>query len=88
MEHIFKRLTEELLAVNSELSSEAARTWVEGLWEDFETTRAKAGREYKGQEMTEQVVVKWIQQYGPFLHKYAPKKQKFSHLNKDHHPKH
>ncbi|MED1599960.1 YfhJ family protein [Alkalihalophilus marmarensis] len=87
METIFKRLTEELLAVNNELSAEAARTWVEGLWEDFETTRAKAGREYKGQEVTEQIVLKWIKQYGPHLHKYAPKQEKFAHLNQENQPK-
>ncbi|MED1562571.1 hypothetical protein AJ85_05975 [Alkalihalobacillus alcalophilus ATCC 27647 = CGMCC 1.3604] len=88
MEEIFQRLTDKLLDVNQELTVNQARTWVEGLWEDFEATSAKAGRTYKGQEMTEQIVLKWISQYGPHLHKYAPKNEKFSHLNKDEGLKH
>ncbi|GAE36396.1 YfhJ family protein [Halalkalibacter akibai] len=83
MEDRFKRLTEQLLSVNSDISAAQARTWVESLWEDFETTRAKGGWSYQGQDVTEQIVAKWILQYGPRLHQYAPTKEKFSHLNKD-----
>jgi polyhydroxyalkanoate synthesis regulator phasin len=83
MEDRFQQLTDQLLAVNSQISADQARTWVESLWEDFETTRAKGGWSYKGQDVTEQVVSKWIQQYGAMLHKYAPSKEKFSHLNKE-----
>ncbi|MRG87529.1 YfhJ family protein [Salinibacillus xinjiangensis] len=68
MEEIFQRLSRELRSVNDTLTEEQARTWVEMLWEDFETTRAKAGRKYKGQEVTESIVKKWIQNYGPRLH--------------------
>lgn len=53
---------------NDQLNEQEARMWVELLWEDFETTRAKAGREYKGKEMTESIVKQWIQNYGPKLH--------------------
>ncbi|KMK74945.1 YfhJ family protein [Alkalihalobacillus pseudalcaliphilus] len=83
MEDIFKRLTEKLLEKNEQLSVNQARTWVEGLWEDFEATNAKAGRTYKGQDVTEKIVLKWIEQYGPHLHKYQPRNEKFAHLNED-----
>ena len=80
MESIFERLAERLEERNQELSKEQARTWVESLWEDFEATYAKAGRKYRGPETTEAVVVKWIEQYGPYLHRYQPGQKKFSHL--------
>ncbi|GAE31134.1 YfhJ family protein [Halalkalibacter hemicellulosilyticus] len=46
-------------------------------------TRAKGGWSYKGQDMTEKVVTKWIAQYGPHLHHYKPKEKKFNHLNNE-----
>ncbi|WP_088103145.1 YfhJ family protein [Halalkalibacter urbisdiaboli] len=88
MEDRFERLTDQLLNINPKLTYGQARTWVEGLWEDFETTRAKAGRPYRGQDTTEQIVSKWLNQYGPFLDQYSSKKDKFAHLNKDDHTKH
>ncbi|WP_084372345.1 YfhJ family protein [Halalkalibacter krulwichiae] len=88
MEDRFKRLTEQLISVNTEISVNQARTWVESLWEDFETTRAKGGWSYKGQDVTEQIVAKWIKQYGPMLHKYTSTKEKFTHLNQDDSLKH
>ncbi|WP_100406396.1 YfhJ family protein [Bacillus solitudinis] len=88
MENRYERLTEELLKINQELTYGQARTWVEGLWEDFEVTRAKSGRSYQGQDTTEQVVLKWIKQYGPYLHQYASKNEKFAHLKNDTHTKH
>lgn len=68
MDEIFTTLTNILLQKNNALTEEQARTWVELLWEDFEVTRAKAGREYKGKEMTEKIVRQWINNYGPRLH--------------------
>ncbi|WP_017728960.1 YfhJ family protein [Halalkalibacterium ligniniphilum] len=88
MEERFERLANELLLLNKNLTYGQARTWVEGLWEDFEATRAKAGRTYQGLEMTEQIVRKWIKQYGPYLHKYSSEKEKFKHFNKHEHLKH
>ncbi len=88
MEERFQRLTNLLLERNKQLSAEQARTWVEGMWEDFEATRAKAGRPYRGQELTEQIVINWIRQYGPHLHRYVPEKGKFAHLNEAARPKH
>ncbi|TSB45196.1 YfhJ family protein [Alkalicoccobacillus porphyridii] len=81
MEEKFKELTERLMQRNQEFTVEQARTWVESLWEDFEATYAKAGRKYRGPETTEAVVIKWIDQYGPYLHRYEPGQKKFSHLN-------
>ncbi|WP_040206455.1 YfhJ family protein [Neobacillus jeddahensis] len=72
-----KRLTEMLLAKNNELSYEQARTWVELLWDDFETTYAKAGWEYKGSEMAERIVEQWIINYGDKLHEFVASNPKY-----------
>jgi len=80
MDEIFERLTDLLLQQNNSLSYERARTWVELLWEDFESTYAKAGYEYKGQELTERVVRQMIQQYGPNLHEFVARNPKYKHL--------
>ncbi|SDH43218.1 WVELL protein [Alteribacillus persepolensis] len=81
MEDIYQRLTKKLLDHNEQLSAGQARTWVEHLWEDFEVTRAKSGREYQGSEVTESIVGKWIEQYGPYLHQYEATNMKFHKLN-------
>ncbi|MFZ4453392.1 YfhJ family protein [Salibacterium aidingense] len=83
MEVIFQRLADQLLKRNTDLTPAQARSWVEYLWEDFEAARAKAGREYKGAEVTEAVVKKWLEQYGPHLHRYQPTNKKFEHLDTD-----
>ncbi len=49
MNDIFERLTNQLLNKNSSLSYAQARTWVELFWEDFESSYAKAGYDYKGE---------------------------------------
>nr|WP_234998578.1 YfhJ family protein [Salirhabdus sp. Marseille-P4669] len=80
---MFTELTKELLNKNSELKEEEARTWIELLWEDFETTRAKAGREYLGSERTESIVRQWINNYGPRLHEVALDQEKWkSRINR------
>ncbi len=48
MDEYFERLTSYLLEKNASLAYAQARTWVELLWEDFETTYARAGYSYKG----------------------------------------
>ncbi|WP_158738418.1 YfhJ family protein [Alteribacillus sp. YIM 98480] len=88
MEDVFQRLTKKLLDNNSNLSAGQARTWIEHLWEDFEVTRARSGREYKGSNVTETIVTKWIEQYGAHLHKYEATNMKFDKLNKEDHFKH
>ena len=50
MNDIFERLTNQLLSKNSSLSYAQARTWVELFWEDFESSYAKAGYDYKGKK--------------------------------------
>ncbi|WP_313801598.1 YfhJ family protein [Cytobacillus sp.] len=75
-----KRLFERLLELNDQLSANQAQTWVELLWEDFEATHAKAGREYKGSEMTEKVVRQWIEYYGDKLHEFVAQNPKYKHL--------
>ncbi|MEH7083903.1 YfhJ family protein [Neobacillus drentensis] len=66
-----------LLSKNDQLSYNQARTWVELLWEDFETTYAKAGREYKGSDMTERIVKQWIENYGERLHEFVATNPKY-----------
>lgn len=70
-------LAKLLLSKNTQLSYNQARTWVELLWEDFETTYAKAGREYKGSEMTERIVKQWIENYGEKLHEFVASNPKY-----------
>ncbi|TXC85688.1 hypothetical protein FS935_20200 [Metabacillus litoralis] len=89
MEMYFEQLTNELLEKNKTLSYAQARTWVELLWEDFESTQAKAGRTYKGKEMTEMVVRQLITHYGDKLHEFIATNPKYSHLlNNDDYLKH
>ncbi|AZB41893.1 hypothetical protein CEF21_06000 [Bacillus sp. FJAT-42376] len=89
MESYFERLTDLLLLKNDSLAYAQARTWVELLWEDFEATYAKAGEKYKGKEMTEAIVRKWIEQYGPRLHEFVASNPKYKHLlNQDDYLKH
>ncbi|PLR75993.1 hypothetical protein CU633_18170 [Bacillus sp. V3-13] len=80
MEEYYKRLAALLMEKNPILSYEQALTWVELFWEDFETTYAKAGREYQGKEMTERVVRQWIEQYGERLHEFVASNPKYKHL--------
>ena len=89
MNDVHERLTKELLDVNHFLSYAQARTWIEVLWEDFETTRAKAGYSYKGAEMTEKIVKQWIANYGPKLHDFVTSNPKYNDLlNNNDTPKH
>lgn len=81
MENQKNYLLETLLSVNSQLTEEKAREWVDFLWEDFESTQARAGRTYKGEEVTGQIVEKWIRQYGPHLHRYEATNEKFFGIN-------
>jgi hypothetical protein len=78
-----EKLVEILLGKNQQLNELQARTWVELLWEDFEATYAKAGREYKGPEMTERIVRQWIENYGEKLHEFETNNPKYSHLLKN-----
>lgn len=80
MQEYQNHLVELLLEKNQELTKEKAQTWVELLWDDFETTRAKAGREYKGNEMTEKIVRQWIENYGSRLHQFFSENPKYKHL--------
>ncbi|AIF65864.1 YfhJ family protein [Terribacillus saccharophilus] len=80
MENKFRELAALLQEQNERLTIDEARTWVEILWEDFEATRAKAGRKYQGQEMTEAIVRQWIQHYGPRLDEFLDSNSKYHHL--------
>ncbi|MBM7704427.1 YfhJ family protein [Metabacillus iocasae] len=89
MNDTFERLTNYLLSKNDTLSYGQARTWVELFWEDFESSYAKAGYEYKGKEAAEQAVRTYINHYGHRLHDVEIRNPKFKHLlNQDDHLKH
>ena len=86
---IHEKLTKNLLEVNDSLSYAQARVWIEVLWEDFETTRAKAGHSYRGTDMTERIIQSWIINYGPRLHEFVATNPKYAHLlNTDEHLRH
>lgn len=72
-----KRLVDRLLELNQSISVTQAQTWIELLWEDFESTYAKAGREYQGMEITEKVVGQWIENYGEKLHEFVAQNPKY-----------
>lgn len=88
MEERFQRLADRLYDVSGHLTIDEARTWVELLWEDSDATRAKSGREYLEKDVTEQMVLRWIEQYGPRLHElmeHHPKYRKMFEQNKPFH---
>ena len=78
-EHI-QRLTQHLLQINTELSEERARTWVELLWSDYEATSAKAGYDFRGADYTEQLIRQLITSYGDKLHLFIAKNPKYGEL--------
>ncbi|UOR13330.1 YfhJ family protein [Halobacillus amylolyticus] len=80
MDDTFQRLAEHLYRKNDHLTIDEAKTWVELLWEDFEATYAKAGRQYRGKQMTEQIVLRWIENYGPRLHDFVATNPKYKEL--------
>ncbi|MCM3569435.1 YfhJ family protein [Neobacillus mesonae] len=80
MNDYHERLAKKLLEKNDHLSYYQARTWVELLWEDFETTYARAGEEYMGSEMTERIVKQWIENYGDKLHEFTAVNPKYKHF--------
>ena len=80
MESNFNRLTELLLEKNPNMSTERARTWVELLWSDYESTSARAGYSFRGADYTETLVKQLINSYGDKLHLFAAKNPKYAHL--------
>jgi WVELL protein len=88
MEERFDRLAKQLQKTNQALSYQEAREWVEGLWEDFESTRAKAGWEYEGKDITEKMVAQLITSYGHKLHEYLSNNPKFQRFIKKDGPNH
>ncbi|MEW9052547.1 MAG: YfhJ family protein [Neobacillus sp.] len=75
-----ERLINQLLEKNDRLSYSLARTWIELLWDDFETTQAKAGRNYLGSDMTERIVQQWIENYGSRLDEFVANNPKYKHF--------
>ncbi|MGM9968099.1 MULTISPECIES: YfhJ family protein [unclassified Rummeliibacillus] len=80
MEQKINELVSKLCAKNPAVSEEKARVWIELLWSDFESTYAKAGYQYRGAEMTEKIILQWIESYGEQLHEFAGRNPKYAHL--------
>jgi hypothetical protein len=82
MNHLesIEKLTALLAEKNPNLSANKARTWIELLWSDFESTYAKAGYDYRGAEYTERIITQWITSYGDKIHEFAGRNPKYVHL--------
>ncbi len=76
----YEQLAGLLRAANPQISEAKARTWVELLWEDFESTYAKAGYDYQGVDMAERFVKNIISMYGGKLHDFAAMNPRYAHL--------
>ncbi|MFD1031373.1 YfhJ family protein [Metaplanococcus flavidus] len=83
MKEVIEQLTSELQEKNPNISEEKARTWIELLASDFESSYAKAGYDYQGTEVVEKVVRQWIDSYGENIHEFAASNPKYSHLLND-----
>lgn len=80
MQSKINELVKKLCAKNPSISEHKARVWIELLWSDFESTYAKAGYQYKGAEMTEKIILQWIDSYGAQIHEFAGRNPKYAHL--------
>ena len=80
MKEIIEQLTNELMEKNPNLSEEKARTWIELLASDFESSYAKAGYDYQGTAVVEKVMRQWIDSYGDKIHEFASTNPKYAHL--------
>lgn len=83
MKEVIEQLTSELQEKNPNLSEDKARTWIELLASDFESSYAKAGYDYQGTEVVEKVVRQWIDSYGENIHEFAASNPKYAHLLND-----
>lgn len=83
MKEVIEQLMLELQEKNPNISEEKARTWIELLASDFESSYAKAGYDYQGTEVVEKVVRQWIESYGENIHEFAANNPKYSHLLND-----
>jgi hypothetical protein len=83
MKEIIEQLIYELREKNENLSEEQARTWIELLVSDFESSYAKAGYDYQGTAVVEKVIRQWIESYGDRIHEFAGNNPKYAHLLKD-----
>ncbi|KGR89961.1 hypothetical protein CD30_14215 [Ureibacillus massiliensis 4400831 = CIP 108448 = CCUG 49529] len=75
---IIEELTQELVNKNPNLTVGKAKTWIELLWSDFETTYAKAGYPYRGFEYTQRIIRQWIESYGDKIHEFAGRNPKYA----------
>lgn len=79
----YEQLALVLREQNDVLTMDEALTWVEVLWEDFETTLARAGEKYPGEATVERYVRSQIAASGSHLHLYQTTNEKFMHLMRE-----
>ncbi|MDN7247453.1 YfhJ family protein [Planococcus shenhongbingii] len=80
MNEMIDQLILELREKNPNLTEEKARTWIELLVSDFESSYAKAGYDYQGSAVVEKVIRQWITSYGDKIHEFAGRNPKYAHL--------
>lgn len=83
MKEVIEQLAIELQEKNPNITEDKARTWIELLASDFESSYAKAGYDYQGTEVVEKVVRQWIDSYGENIHEFAASNPKYAHLLND-----
>ena len=83
MKEVIEQLSIELQEKNPNITEDKARTWIELLASDFESSYAKAGYDYQGTEVVEKVVRQWIDSYGENIHEFAASNPKYAHLLND-----
>ncbi|QDY46015.1 hypothetical protein FK545_12980 [Planococcus glaciei] len=84
MNEMIDQLILELREKTRTCQKKKARTWIELLVSDFESSYAKAGYDYQGTAVVEKVIRQWIESYGDRIHEFAGTNPKYAHLLNEH----
>lgn len=66
-----ERLAARLMESNDQLSAHSARTWIELMVSDIESSYAKAGYGLMDEEQSAQMILRWIDAYGSRLDEFV-----------------
>ena len=66
-----ERLAARLMENNDQLSAHSARTWIELMVSDIESSYAKAGYGLMDEEQSAQMILRWIDAYGGRLDEFV-----------------
>jgi hypothetical protein len=66
-----ERLAVRLMEGNDQLSAHKARTWIELMASDIESSYAKAGYGMMEEEQVAQMILRWIDAYGSRLDEFV-----------------